>query len=35
MGRLRAAGYDRPFTPLEAGVERYIRDHLATNDPHR
>ena len=35
MDRLRAAGYDRPFTTLESGVGRYIRDYLATNDPRR
>ena len=33
MDRLRAAGYDRPFTALEDGVGRYVRDFLATNDP--
>lgn len=26
--RLRAAGYDRPFTPLEEGVADYVRSHL-------
>jgi len=35
MARLRAAGYERPFTELEDGVRRYIRDHLATQDPYR
>lgn len=35
MGRLRAAGYDRPPTSLEDGVQRYIGDYLARNDPHR
>ena len=29
MGRLRAAGFDRPFVDLEAGVARYVRDHLS------
>jgi ADP-L-glycero-D-manno-heptose 6-epimerase len=33
--RLRRAGYERPFTPLEEGVARYIRQYLATNDPRR
>ena len=33
--RLRAAGYGRPFTGLEDGVARYIRDFLLTNDPYR
>ncbi|MBL8675782.1 MAG: ADP-glyceromanno-heptose 6-epimerase [Rhodospirillales bacterium] len=32
--RLRAAGYTRPFTPLEDGVARYVRGFLATGDPH-
>ena len=35
MTRLRDSGYDRPFTTLEDGVARYIKDYLATNDPHR
>jgi nucleoside-diphosphate-sugar epimerase len=35
MDRLRRAGYDRAPTSLEDGVERYIRDYLETNDPHR
>ena len=35
MHRLRQRGYDRPFTSLEDGVTRYIRDYLATNDPRR
>jgi ADP-L-glycero-D-manno-heptose 6-epimerase len=34
MGRLRQAGYDRPFTPLEEGVFSYVRNHLATDDPY-
>ncbi len=33
--RLRAAGYDRPFTELEEGVRRYVRDFLETADPYR
>jgi ADP-L-glycero-D-manno-heptose 6-epimerase len=28
--RLRAAGYTRPFTPLEEGVRDYVRDYLLT-----
>jgi len=35
MERLRQAGYDREFTPLETGVELYIQKYLATNDPRR
>ncbi len=34
MERLRAAGYTRPFTELEAGIERYVRDFLAAPDPY-
>ena len=34
MERLRRAGYDRPFTPLEAAVERYVR-YLDRDDPYR
>jgi ADP-L-glycero-D-manno-heptose 6-epimerase len=34
MDRLRAAGYAAPFTSLERGVTRYVRDHLATDDPY-
>ena len=32
--RLRAAGYPRPFTPLEEGVRRYVQDFLATANPY-
>jgi ADP-L-glycero-D-manno-heptose 6-epimerase len=35
MGRLRAAGYDRPFTSLEDGVAGYVRKYLLTDDPYR
>ena len=35
MERLRDAGYDRPFTTLEDGVARYIKEYLQTNDPYR
>jgi ADP-L-glycero-D-manno-heptose 6-epimerase len=35
MARLAAAGYDKPFTALEEGVGRYVRDHLAAADPYR
>jgi ADP-L-glycero-D-manno-heptose 6-epimerase len=35
MRRLRAAGYDRPFTSLEDGVAHYVRDYLATDHPYR
>jgi ADP-L-glycero-D-manno-heptose 6-epimerase len=32
MQRLRAAGYQQPFTALEDGIERYVRDHLSRQD---
>jgi len=35
LARLRAAGYDRPTTPLEEGVARYVQQFLATDDPYR
>lgn len=35
MTRLRDAGYDGQFTPLEDGIRRYVQDHLATSDPYR
>jgi ADP-L-glycero-D-manno-heptose 6-epimerase len=35
MGRLREAGYDRPFTSLEEGISKYVRNYLATEDPYR
>ncbi len=35
MGKLRAAGYDRPFTSLEDGVGAYVRDFLAAADRYR
>ena len=35
MARLRGAGYDKPFTSLEAGVARYVQDFLHTSDPYR
>jgi ADP-L-glycero-D-manno-heptose 6-epimerase len=35
MARLRAAGYDAPFTSLEAGVTDYVRHYLRTEDPYR
>ena len=31
MGKLRAAGYDRPFTKLEDGIREYVQGHLARN----
>ena len=35
MERLRAAGYERPFTSLEDAVGRYVREFLATGNPYR
>jgi ADP-L-glycero-D-manno-heptose 6-epimerase len=35
MERLRAAGYDRPFTGLEDGVRDYVQNYLAADDPYR
>jgi ADP-L-glycero-D-manno-heptose 6-epimerase len=35
MDRLRAAGYQRPFTELEAGVQEYVTKFLAADDPYR
>lgn len=35
MGRLRDAGYGRPFTPLEEGVGRYVQEYLERDDPFR
>jgi ADP-L-glycero-D-manno-heptose 6-epimerase len=34
VDRLRAAGYDGQFTPLEDGVRRYIQDHLTRPTPY-
>jgi ADP-L-glycero-D-manno-heptose 6-epimerase len=34
MERLRAAGYTKPFTGLEEGVARYVREYLETVDPY-
>ncbi len=35
MRRLRAAGYDKPFTVLEEGVARYVTGYLAAGDHYR
>ena len=35
MQRLRDAGYPGQFTPLEAGIRRYVQDHLMQPDPYR
>jgi ADP-L-glycero-D-manno-heptose 6-epimerase len=33
--RLRAAGYQRAFLPLELGVRDYVRTYLSAGDPYR
>jgi ADP-L-glycero-D-manno-heptose 6-epimerase len=35
MDRLRAAGYERPFTSLDDGVRAYVQGYLAQADPYR
>jgi len=35
LTRLRAAGYDRPFLPLEAGIADYVGRYLSTADRYR
>ncbi len=35
MSRLRAAGYDRPFTSLEDGVTQYVQNFLDRPDRYR
>lgn len=35
MGKLRAAGYNKPFTELEDGVKDYIRNFMMAEDPYR
>ena len=35
MERLRAAGYDTPFQPLEASVADYVKNYLDKTDPYR
>lgn len=34
LDRLRCAGYTKPFTSLEEGVTRYVREYLAAADPY-
>lgn len=34
MERLRAAGYAKPFTSLEDGIARYVKDFLLKPDPY-
>lgn len=35
MTKLRTAGYNKPFTELESGIEKYVRDYLSKADPYR
>lgn len=35
MDRLRAAGFDKPFTTLEDGIGTYVRQFLDATDPYR
>ena len=35
MDRLRRAGHNAPFTALDEGVGRYVRDYLSKADPYR
>lgn len=34
MAKLKAAGYSKPFTPLEEGINAYVKEYLATPDPY-
>ncbi|MFT8956136.1 MAG: ADP-glyceromanno-heptose 6-epimerase, partial [Gluconobacter oxydans] len=34
MSRLRAAGYDAPFTSLEDGIGQYVREYLSQPHPN-
>jgi ADP-L-glycero-D-manno-heptose 6-epimerase len=35
MDRLNAAGFDKPYTTLEDGIEKYVSGFLNTDDPYR
>lgn len=35
MGKLRAAGYDKPLTGLEEGIAQYVQTYLSQDDPYR
>ncbi len=35
ISKLRAAGYDKPMTSLEDGVQEFVRGYLAQDDPYR
>lgn len=35
MAKLRAAGYAKPFTELEDGIDKYVKGYLSKADPFR
>jgi ADP-L-glycero-D-manno-heptose 6-epimerase len=35
MSKLREAGYTKPFTELEDGITKYVKDYLSKADPYR
>lgn len=35
MTKLQAAGYTKPFTELEDGIEKFVRDYMSKSDPYR
>lgn len=35
VSKLRAVGYDKPFTTLEEGVAKYVQNYLATGDIYK
>ena len=35
MDKLKAAGYDKPFTSLEDGIRQYVQGFLRKDDPYR
>ncbi len=35
MAKLKGAGYSKPFTELEDGIGKYVRDYLSKTDPYR
>ena len=34
VSKIKSLGYSKEFTPLEIGVERYVRDYLVKDDPY-
>ncbi len=34
MDRLRAAGFEMPFTAIEDGIARYVGEFLTADDPY-